>query len=62
MPVSSDCPEPLRAGLLAMERIMQSTKKSLAYAAPEMVDPLWANLQEGMATEMTVLYGRMGGK
>jgi hypothetical protein len=48
-PVSPDCPEPLKTALKGMEGAVQSTRSSLAYAAPEMHDLLWGRLQEQLA-------------
>lgn len=49
MPVSPDTPEPLKTALEDMETKVQSCKNSLAFAAPEMHDTHWADLQHGLA-------------
>lgn len=49
MPVSEDCPEPLKSALEEMETIVQSAKRSLAFAAPEIQDTHWAELQVNLA-------------
>jgi hypothetical protein len=59
MPVNPSAPEPLKTALLAMEALVQSTKRSLAYAAPEMHDEHWAVLQNSLAASMTALYEEM---
>lgn len=56
MPVNPNVPEPLKSSLEQMEAIVQSTKRSLAFAAPEVVDTHWVSLQQGLASEMEALY------
>jgi chloramphenicol 3-O-phosphotransferase len=48
----------MRSALLAMEGSVQSTKASLAFAAPEMMDQFWAQLQMDLADTMFTLYDR----
>jgi hypothetical protein len=48
-PVNPDTPEPLKGYLEDMERIVQSTKTSLAFAAPELQDTHWALMQNQLA-------------
>lgn len=59
MPVNPSTPEPLKLALSAMEASVQSTKRSLAFAAPEMHDEHWAALQNSLAASMTALYEEM---
>lgn len=56
MPVNPNTPEPLKTALERMETMVQSTKSSLAFAAPEMHDTFWAELQNGLASVLTELY------
>jgi uncharacterized membrane protein YgaE (UPF0421/DUF939 family) len=56
MPVNPNAPEPLKTALERMEASVQSTKKSLAFAAPEIHDLHWATLQENLADTLTTLY------
>jgi hypothetical protein len=56
MPVDPKTPEPLKTALERMEATVQSTKSSLAFAAPEMHDTFWAELQESLASVMADLY------
>jgi hypothetical protein len=56
MPVHPDVPEPLKSALQAMEDSVQSTKSSLAYCAPEMMDRFWIQLQQELANTMSELY------
>lgn len=55
MPVSADTPEPLKSALEHMEASVQSTKQSLAFAAPEMFDTFYAELQMAIAGAMYTL-------
>jgi hypothetical protein len=59
MPVNPAVPEPLKTALESMEAQVQSTKKSLAFAAPEMHDTFWINLQMNLAGTMQTLYEQM---
>jgi hypothetical protein len=49
MPVHPDTPEPLKTALNEMETAVQSTKRSLGFAAPEIQDAHWAELQHSLA-------------
>lgn len=49
MPVASNCPQPLKGDLERMESLVQSFKSSLAFAAPELHDHHWAELQMNLA-------------
>jgi hypothetical protein len=59
MPVNPNCPEPLKSALEQMERHCQSTKTSLRFAAPEMYDQHWIDLQNGLAEVIHNLYEEM---
>lgn len=48
-PVNPTCPEPLATALKRMEGIVQSTKGSLAFAAPELHDFFWGKMQTDLA-------------
>lgn len=56
MPVADHVPEPLKTALENMEEHVQSMKTSMAFAAPEMMDEHWINLQHGLASEMEKLF------
>jgi len=56
MPVDPNTPKPLFDALSNMEASVQSAKRSLAYAAPEMQDTFWIMLQNDIANAMTRLY------
>lgn len=49
MPVRAGTPEPIKSAIEEMESRVQSTKQSLAFAAPEMQDTFWIALQIGLA-------------
>lgn len=56
MPVNPKAPEPLKTALERMEASVQSAKRSLAFAAPEIHDLYWSKLQENLADTLTALY------
>lgn len=60
MPVGENVPEPLKTALENMESAVQSMKRSLAFAAPELHDEKWAELQNNLAAEMSLLFEKMG--
>lgn len=61
MPVGEDVPEPLKAALEDMEAKVQSFKSSISFAAPEMFDTFFAELQMGLASTMADLYTNLTG-
>jgi|SoimicMinimDraft_3_1059731.scaffolds.fasta_scaffold1872480_1 hypothetical protein len=56
MPVDPNTPEPLFTALERMEAVVQSFKSSLSFAAPEIHDIIWAELQQNLASILTDLY------
>lgn len=56
MPVAPDTPEPLATALEGMEVAVQSTKRSMAFCAPEMMDRFWGQMQMDLAESMADLY------
>jgi hypothetical protein len=59
MPVAPNTPKPLATALQEMESTVQSTKSSMAFAAPEMFDMFWAQMQMDLAESMAALYETM---
>ena len=49
MPVHPGTPEPQKTAFENMEKAVQSAKHSLAFAAPEIHDVHWAELQHRLA-------------
>ncbi len=61
MPVAPNTPEPLKTALEDMEAKVQSTKRSLAFCAPEMENEFWGNLQTDLADTIATLYTEITG-